>query len=71
MYTLSSFARSVSAGGRQVDLTLDAGQVRWLGAQEHTGENTGATATHAIFVELKEPDPAGPPTAGVPLGPTR
>ncbi|WP_158851017.1 cupin domain-containing protein [Saccharothrix deserti] len=54
MVTLSSFQRRVSAGGRQVDVELPAGEVRWLGAQEHTGENTGATRTHSIFIELKD-----------------
>jgi hypothetical protein len=35
-------------------VTLEPGQVRWLDAQTHSGENTGETPTHAIFVELKE-----------------
>ncbi len=55
MYTLSSFRRRISAGGRQVDVDLPAGQVRWLAAQEHCGENTGDSETHSIFIELKEP----------------
>ncbi len=70
MFTLSSFSRRLSANGREVDVVLPAGEARWLGAQEHSGENTGSTETHTIFVELKEPAPtpttdAGPP----PLGP--
>ena len=60
MVTLSSFRRRVSAGGKQVDVELAAGEVRWVGAQEHTGENTGSTGTHGIFVELKEPAPSTP-----------
>jgi hypothetical protein len=59
MYTLSSFRRRIAAGGRQADVDLPAGQVRWLAAQEHSGENTGDTDSHVIFVELKEPAPAG------------
>jgi hypothetical protein len=70
MFTLSSFRRRLSQGGRQVDVDLTAGQVRWVGNQEHSGENIGDTASHSIFVELKEPPPAGPSTAGEPLGPS-
>jgi hypothetical protein len=70
MYTLSSFQRRISAGGREVNVGLAAGQVRWLGAQEHTGQNTGSTATHAIFIELKEPKPSLASTSDSPLGPS-
>jgi len=70
MVTLSGFERRISADGRKVDVALAAGQVRWVGAQEHSGENTGGTDTHSIFVELKEPDPAPVSTSDVPLGPT-
>jgi hypothetical protein len=58
MYTLSSFQRRISAGGREVNVDLAAGQVRWLDAQEHTGQNTGSTDTRTIFIELKEPKPS-------------
>ncbi|HKT04829.1 MAG TPA: cytoplasmic protein [Rugosimonospora sp.] len=68
MYTLSAFRRRVSHDGRQVDVELVAGQARWLDAQEHSGENTGGSPSHAIFVELKEPAPA-PRPAAAPLGP--
>ncbi|GAA1545389.1 hypothetical protein GCM10009741_56040 [Kribbella lupini] len=67
MYTLSSFRRRLGSGDREVDVELPAGEVRWLGAQEHYGENTGDTETHTIFVELKEP--AAPTTGDQPLGP--
>ena len=67
MVTLSSFRRRVASGGREVDVDLTAGQVRWVGAQEHHGENTGSTGTHAIFVELKESPPT--PSARSVLGP--
>jgi hypothetical protein len=70
MYTLSSFQRRISAGGREVNVDLAAGQVRWLDAQEHTGQNTGSTATHAIFIELKEPKPSLASTSDSPLGPS-
>jgi hypothetical protein len=68
MYTLSSFRRRLSSGGRVVDVELEAGLSRWLNAQEHAGENIGQTETHAIFVELKEP-PAST-TPGQSLGPS-
>jgi hypothetical protein len=66
MYTLGSFTRRLRSGGREVELELEAGQVRWLDAQEHAGENIGETATHALFIELKEPsrDPANPQALG-------
>ena len=68
MVTLSSFQRRVSSGGRSADVELTTGQVRWVGAQEHSGENIGDTETVSIFIELKEPAPgaAAEPT----LGPT-
>ena len=62
MVTLSSFDRRLSAGGATRDVRLEAGEVRWLDAQTHSGENTGEAPTHVVFVELKEP-PA-PDTAG-------
>ena len=56
MVTLSAFERRLVAGdGEQRDVTLEPGQVRWLDAQTHSGENTGNTPTHVLFVELKEP----------------
>ena len=69
MITLSAFHRRVSAGGREVDVDLAAGEVRWVGAQSHVGENTGRTPTHTFFVELKEPADGAVSTATT-LGPT-
>lgn len=53
MYTLSSFERRLhfSDGGRDVSMT--PGQVFWLPAQVHSGENIGTTDTRVLFVELK------------------
>ena len=68
MYTLSSFRRRLVADGRQVEVELQAGQTRWLDAQEHHGENIGDTDTHVIFVELKHPRPGKAPSGGR-LGP--
>ncbi len=70
MITLSAFRRRVSAGDRDVEVELPAGTVRWVGAQEHHGENIGGTDSHAIFVELKGPDPAGGGVIAEPLGPS-
>jgi hypothetical protein len=70
MVTLSAFRRRVASGGRSVEVELTAGEARWVGAQEHTGENIGDTGSHSIFIELKEPAPATALTIDVPLGPS-
>ncbi len=57
MVTLSAFSRRLRHGEREVDVELPAFQARWLDAQEHSGSNIGRTATHSIFVELREPRP--------------
>ncbi|MFI1991880.1 cytoplasmic protein [Actinoplanes sp. NPDC020271] len=67
MITFSAFQRRVSDGDRSVEVSLPAGAVRWVGAQEHSGHNVGDTVTHGFFVELKEP--AGEPVTGAVLGP--
>lgn len=67
MVTLSSFSRRLSAGGRDVEAELPSGRAMWRPAQRHSGENTGDTPTHTIFVELKGAS-AGEMTGGV-LGP--
>jgi hypothetical protein len=68
MYTLSSFDRRLGSTEQTMDVHLDAGLVRWVGAQEHWGENTGQTPTHTLFVELKEPAPVA--SAPAPFGPS-
>ena len=69
MVTLSAFRRRVTAGERSVDVELSAGEARWVGAQQHHGENTGDSGSHSIFVELKEPAASAPGMQG-PLGPS-
>lgn len=69
MVTLSSFTRRLASGDRSVDVEMPAQTARWLGAQNHSGHNTGETDTHCIFVELKEP-PLVPRDAVTALGPT-
>jgi quercetin dioxygenase-like cupin family protein len=68
MITLSGFDRRlVGAGGESREVTLEPGQIRWLDAQTHSGENIGDTPTHVFFVELK----AGNGDRGTPtLGPS-
>jgi len=68
MYTLSHFQRRLIAGnGESRDVVLEQGEVRWLDAQTHSGENTGSTPTHVLFVELKE---SGESAFGRTLGPS-
>ncbi|WP_223885666.1 cupin domain-containing protein [Nocardia colli] len=67
LYPLNSFRRRITANGQQVEVALAQGQVRWVGAQEHSGENIGDTETHALFIELKELPPTG---TGSVLGPS-
>ena len=68
MYTLSSFDRKlVGADGQSRDVSLEPGEVRWLDAQVHSGENIGKTPTHVLFVELKEA--GGTPASDHLLGP--
>jgi hypothetical protein len=70
MVTLSSFDRRlVAAGGEARDVSLAAGEVRWLDAQTHSGENIGQSPTHVVFVELKEDAPARPGSGPTALGP--
>lgn len=57
MVSLASFTRVVSSGGQKVRVELAPGQVRWLEAQQHRGENIGTGDSHALFIELKG-DPA-------------
>jgi hypothetical protein len=68
MATLTGFDRRVSPGAQSRDVTLRAGEVRWLDAQTHAGENIGSTPSHAFFIELKGERPA--PSTASPLGPS-
>jgi hypothetical protein len=54
MVTLSAFERRLVHGDTSRDVSLPAGKVNWLNAQEHSGENIGETPSHVIFVELKD-----------------
>ena len=70
MVTLSSFQRRLESGGQQPEVEFGPGQVRWMAAQEHIGENIGHTETHVFFVELKEAANPAEAASGTPtLGP--
>jgi quercetin dioxygenase-like cupin family protein len=71
MYTLSSFERRLVQGDRQTDVQLAAGRAGWLPAQDHHGENIGATDTHVLFVELKEAPADSTPKDASKLGPSQ
>jgi quercetin dioxygenase-like cupin family protein len=58
MYTLSGFGRRLQAGPDTRDDVMEPGRAHWLPAQTHAGQNTGATPTHVLFVELKDATPA-------------
>jgi hypothetical protein len=42
MVTLSGFDRRLSIGDQTRDVTLGPGEVRWMDAQRHSGETSGA-----------------------------
>jgi len=54
MYTLSDFKRRLYVGDKVAEVDKKAGEINWLSAQTHVGENIGTTETHVIFVELKD-----------------
>lgn len=53
MYTLSAFQRRLHFADGEREVAMEAGQVFWLPAQIHAGENVGETDTSVLFVELK------------------
>ena len=70
MYTLSSFERRlVAETGDTRDIEIAAGEVRWLDAQIHSGENIGESPTHVLFVELKD-DTRATAVGNTSLGPS-
>jgi hypothetical protein len=64
MYTLSGFRRRLHAGPGTREVVMEPGRAHWLPAQTHAGENSGTTATHVLFVELKETGATGPAHRG-------
>jgi quercetin dioxygenase-like cupin family protein len=53
MISLTSFDRRLTVGEQSRDVSLAPGDIRWLDAQTHSGENIGDTPTYVVFVELK------------------
>jgi hypothetical protein len=64
MYTLSAFQRRLHAHQGTRDVVMEPGRAHWLPAQTHSGENTGTTPTHVLFVELKDAVTTGPAHRG-------
>lgn len=69
MVTLAAFERRLHAQGTTREVSMTPGEVHWLPAQTHQGENIGSTATHVVFVELKT-GRAGAAAPSTPIGPT-
>jgi quercetin dioxygenase-like cupin family protein len=54
LYALAPFSRSITLpDGKVLKREFKAGDVLWSEAQTHIGENTGATPTEVVMVELK------------------
>src|SRR4051812_23773817 len=55
LYALSAFQRRLTLGNGMTQIKdLKAGDVFWLPAQDHTGENIGTTDTEVLLVEIKD-----------------
>ena len=56
LYALGDFQRRLTfPDGKSVTRDFKTGDVVFMKAQTHIGENIGKTDTHVIIVELKEP----------------
>jgi len=56
LYALTSFKRKLTfPDGKTAIREFKPGDVLWVEAQTHVGENIGQTETHVVIVELKEP----------------
>ena len=56
LYALSPFRRRISfADGSVRERDFKTGDVIWMPAQIHTGENIGTTGTNVVIVEAKDP----------------
>lgn len=59
LYALSSFRRRLTfPDGTTRERDFKAGDVMWVPAQTHIGENTGATPTEVLLVEPRSTSPA-------------
>lgn len=65
LYALGPFKRRLTfADGTTKEREFKAGDVIWMEAQDHVGENTGTTSTDVLIVELKEPGTGSSQTSG-------
>lgn len=56
IYALAPFERQLSfPDGRTVKTAFKAGDVAWMPAQSHVGENVGTNTTEGLLIELKYP----------------
>jgi uncharacterized RmlC-like cupin family protein len=54
LHALSAFKRRLTfPDGRSVEREFKAGDVMWVPAQTHIGENIGTTDTDVLLVEVK------------------
>jgi len=54
MYALAPFSRTLTFGdGRTQKRTFAAGDIAWVPAQTHVGENIGNVATDGLIIEVK------------------
>ena len=68
LYALSDFERQVTRDdGQRVTRAFKTGDVVWMEAQTHIGENVGQTDTNVIIVEVK----AAAAEEGKPKGPQK
>lgn len=55
VYALSPFKRRlILNGGKEIVVEKKEGEVYWVLAQQHIGENIGTTDTHVLIMELHE-----------------
>jgi quercetin dioxygenase-like cupin family protein len=55
LQALAPFKRKLTlANGKTMTREFKAGEIVWMNAQSHIGENIGETDTHVLITELKE-----------------
>ena len=55
LYALSDFKRKLTfPDGTSKSREFKAGEIFWMDAQSHIGENIGNTETHVLLVEMKD-----------------
>jgi len=56
LQALAPFKRKLTlSNGKTMTREFKAGDIAWMNAQTHVGENIGETDTHVLITELKEP----------------